>query len=104
MPIKDNTGFTIGFTDEDGFHTLGKPIEACTNNIASSDSPTVQSMSRGEEFEFDFDFNLPDRMTATDLKIVLLIGIFPEKIVQNNWRKMHGLPMKRRLRNRKYDL
>lgn len=34
-------------------------------------------------------------MTVRDM-ILVLFGLDAEKLKQNNWRKMHGIPMRRR--------
>ena len=158
MPPKENTVYTIGFTDEDGFHPLGKPIEECTlendncdvrcEKIETSELPDTQMFREGGFVEFKpKNPQLIEKIFkseshgarvlcetscicdgtlffAVQLAQVLkeigcvCINVRSETVENadpswmncrfidsgimwntNNWRKMHGLPMKRRIRN-----
>lgn len=52
--------------------------------------------------EWEFSWNLEDiipisGLTRADLFLVFACGYSIDKIKQNNWRKLHGLAMKRRI-------
>lgn len=46
-------------------------------------------------FEGSFKISPSSEYTAKDIMLIFL-GFDIDKIKQNNWRKLHGLPMKRR--------
>lgn len=50
--------------------------------------------------EISFSINLPDGMTFSDM-VLILLGFDKHKIKQNNWRKMHGLSMKRKYKRKR---
>lgn len=47
------------------------------------------------EFEGSFKMVTPSGYTRNDIMLIIL-GCDKDKVIQNNWRKMHSLPMKRR--------
>lgn len=47
------------------------------------------------EFEGSFKLDPASELSAEDILIVFL-GFDIDKVKQNNWRKKHGIPMKRR--------
>ena len=47
------------------------------------------------EFEGSFKISPSSEYTAKDIMLIFL-GFDIDKVKQNNWRKLHGLPMKRR--------
>ena len=59
----------------------------------------IQNLSIGGEYEFTAEIKLPERMTVGDV-ILALCGFDVEKLKQNNWRKMHGMIMHRRLKRK----
>lgn len=40
----------------------------------------------------------PQGLTCDDIILALVCGINIEKLKQNNWRKLHGIPMRRRMK------
>ncbi len=44
------------------------------------------------------DITPVDGLTTDDLFLILFFGCDIEKVKQNNWRKMHGIPMRRKIR------
>ena len=63
------------------------------------DAPTF---NREDVFTFDSSnpiTGLVTELSRDDLILFLFYGLNPRKLRCNNWRKMHGLPMKRRRRN-----
>ena len=53
----------------------------------------------GGQYEFTAEIQPPERMTFGDF-ILALHGFDVEKLKQNNWRKMHGMVMHRRLKRK----
>lgn len=47
------------------------------------------------EFEGSFKIDPSSEYTAKDI-ILIFLGFDIDKVRQNNWRKQHGIPMKRR--------
>ena len=50
------------------------------------------------EHECSIDLCPPQGLTCDDIILALICGISIEKLKQNNWRKFHGIPMKRRMK------
>ena len=95
MPPKEFDRGKLFFGNEEiGFHPMGElaEIELDENREASEDVPLLDI---GGEYEFTAEIQPPERMTVRDLNLVLF-GFDAEKLKQNNWRKMHGIPMRRR--------
>lgn len=46
-------------------------------------------------FEGSFKMVPPSGYTTNDIMLIIL-GCDKDKVIQNNWRKMHKIPMKRR--------
>lgn len=44
------------------------------------------------------DITPVDGLTTDDLFLILFCGCDIEKVKQNNWRKMHGIPMRRKIK------
>ena len=84
--------------EEIGFQPLGElaEIELDENCEASEDVPFLDI---GGEYEFTAEIQTPERMTVGDV-ILGLCGFDVEKLKQNNWRKMHGMVMHRRLKRK----
>ena len=80
--------------EEIGFQPLGELTEVELNeNCDISDD--IQFLDASGSCEFTADIQLPERMTVGDI-ILGICGFDVEKLKQNNWRKMHGIPMRRR--------
>lgn len=73
------------------FPTIGYPHESeeeyASGYISAEDKELVIDLS---------DVIPISRATRSDLFFVLACGLDIDKITQNNWRKLHNLPMKRR--------
>ena len=99
MPTKEFDRGKLFFGNEEiGFFPLGEQaeIELNENCEASEDVPFLDS---GGEYEFTAEIQPPERMTGGDV-ILGLCGFDVEKLKQNNWRKMHGMVMHRRLKRK----
>ena len=95
MPTKEFERGKIFFGNEEiRFQPLGElgEIELDENCETSEDIPFLDI---GGEYEFTAEIQPPERMTVRDMNLVLF-GFDVEKLKQNNWRKMHGIPMHRR--------
>lgn len=99
MPTKEFERGKIFFGNEEiGFQPLGELLEIELDE--STELPDdIKNLSIGGEYEFTAEIKPPDRMTVGDV-ILALCGFDVEKLKQNNWRKMHGMVMHRRV-NRK---
>ena len=84
--------------EEIGFQPLGELTEVELNeNCDISDD--IQYLKASGLYEFTAEIQLPERMTVRDV-ILGLCGFDVEKLKQNNWRKMHGMVMHRRLKRK----
>ena len=95
MPTKEFDAGKLFFGNEEiGFQPLGElpEIELDENREASEDIPFLDI---GGEYEFTAEIQPPERITVRDMNLVLF-GFNVEKLKRNNWRKMHGIPMRRR--------
>ena len=99
MPTKEFDRGKIFFGNEEiGFQPLGELSEIELDE--STELPDdIKNLSIGGEYEFTAEIKPPDRMTVGDV-ILALCGFDVENLKQNNWRKMHGMVMHRRV-NRK---
>lgn len=99
MPTKEFDRGKIFFgNDEMGFQPLGElgKIELDENYEMSKPNSILDI---GGSHEFTAEIKLPERMTIEDV-ILAFCGFDIERLKQNNWRKMHGMVMHRRV-NRK---
>ena len=99
MPTKEfDRGKLFFGNDEIGFQPLGELAEIEFDE--STELPDdIPNLSIGGEYEFTGKIKLPEGMNVGDV-ILALCGFDIEKLKQNNWRKMHGMVMHRRV-NRK---
>ena len=97
MPTKEFDRGNIFFgNDEMGFQPLGElPEMELYGNCETSEDIPLLNIGGSYEFEFTAEIQPPERMTVRDINLVLF-GFDVEKLKQNNWRKMHGIPMHRR--------
>lgn len=97
MPTKDCTGRkdVLFICDSDGeYHPISPvDIEEAVNSLDLDVSEIFNLDS--ESIEIAFDIKPDDGLTLRDMALILM-GFDEEKIRQNNWRRMHGIPMKRR--------
>lgn len=101
MPPKnmENIENHLFFKDENGSVTSFKRIE--TVNIGDFVKPEMIKASPIDDMQFEINLKdiVPvDGLTRYDLFLVLFCGYDIEKVKQNNWRKMHGIPMRRKAR------
>lgn len=101
MPPKNAWGDSnnLFFRDESGNFIKFKEIESI-NNIGC-DKPEIIETSLIEDMPFEVNLKeiVPAHgLTLNDLFLVLFCGYDIEKVRQNNWRKMHGIPMRRKTR------
>lgn len=95
MPPKEYKQGQLFFGNEEiGFRPLGELTEVELNeNCDISDD--IQYLNVSGSYEFTAEIQPPDRMTVGDM-ILAICGFDIERLKQNNWRKMHGIPMHRR--------
>lgn len=99
MPTKEfDRGKLFFGNDEMGFQPLGElgKIELDENYEMSKPNSILDI---GGSHEFTADIKLPERMTIEDV-ILALCEFDIERLKQNNWRKMHGMVMHRRLKRK----
>ena len=99
MPTKEfDRGKLFFGNNEMGFQPLGElpEIELGENSKASED---ISFTDIGGSYEFTAEIQTPERMTAGGLMLAIC-GFDAEKLKQNNWRKMHGMIMHRRLKRK----
>ena len=101
MPTPKIERGQLFFGDEKiGFHLLGEfqEVELDKNCDKSEDIPFL-NIDGLREFAAEIQLQLPERMTVGDV-LLAFCGIDVHKLRQNNWRKMHGMVMHRRMRTR----
>lgn len=99
MPLQRIERGQLFFGNEKtGFHLLGEfqEVELDINCDKSEDIPFLDI---GSSFEFTAEIKPPDRMTVGDV-LLAFCGIDVHNLRQNNWRKMHGMVMHRRMKTR----
>lgn len=101
MPPKDikNVSDNLFFKDSNGNAVPFKRIK--TVNIGDSVKPEMIEASPIDDMRFEINLKdiVPvDGLTRYDLFWVLFCGYDIEKVKQNNWRKMHGIPMRRKIK------
>lgn len=87
--LKDEVGNTIPF----------KQIPVI--NIGDMDNQEMIEASPIDDMELELnmkDITPVDGLTTDDLFLILFFGCDIQKVKQNNWRKMHGIPMRREIR------
>lgn len=92
MPSKDDFHSELGIIDANGEFCKIDSIEPCTLESGCEIVPAENKLAN--DFSVEFDGNLSIR--GREIFLVLIGACTPEQLKQNNWRKMHGLPMKRR--------
>lgn len=101
MPPKnmENIENHLFFKDENGSVTSFKRIK--TVNIGDWVKPEMIEASPIDDMYFEINLKdiVPvDGLTRYVLFLVLFCGYDIERVKQNNWRKMHGIPMRRKCR------
>ena len=99
MPLKEFEKEQLFFGNKEiGFQLLGElsEIEIDENCEISDDIPSL-NIGSSHEFTFTAEIQPPDRMTVGDV-LLASCGIDVHKLRQNNWRKMHGIVMHRRMK------
>lgn len=95
MPTKEFDRGKLFFGNEEiGFFPLGEQAEIELDESVEL-SGDIPAFNIGGSYEFTAEIRPQERMTVEDMKLVLF-GFDAEKLKQNNWRKMHGIPMRRR--------
>lgn len=99
MPLKNIRNSPVYFPDGEGLYqelTLFLDIEDSNKQMIDVNfSDILQS------YEIKFDIKHSNSLTSEELWLILS-GVCTEvQILQNNWRRLHGLPMKRRMRCKK---
>lgn len=82
----------------EGFRLFGNFQEVkLDDENKESEKPCV--LDRSHVTEITVDWDLPRKMTVGDV-ILVFHGFDAEKLMQNNWRKMHGMIMHKRKNRR----
>ena len=99
MPTKEfDIGKLFFGNEEIGFFPLGEQVEIeLDENCKTLEGISFLDISG--EHEFTAEIQPSDRMTVGDV-ILGICGFDVEKLRQNNWRKMHGMVMHRRLKRK----
>ena len=99
MPTKEYKQGQLFFGNEEiGFQPLEELTVADLNGNCNI-TDDIPILNTGGSYEFTADMKLPEGMTVGDV-ILGLCGFDVEKLKQNNWRKMHGMVMHRRLKRK----
>lgn len=95
MPTKSyKSNLVLGLRGEDGqFFNIGSSVEL--SEINSPDGGRWDESAGTFEATFDSPFA---KLTLADFVLHQFYGYPVEKLLQNNWRRLHGLPMRRRKR------
>lgn len=101
MPPKDMEQISnvLFFKDGNGNITPFKKIEVI--NIGDMDNEEMIETSSIDDMKFEInlkDITPADGLTLDDLFMILFCGCKIEKVKQNNWRKIHGITMRRKIR------
>lgn len=101
MPPKDMEKISnnLLFKDVSGNITLFKQLEVV--NIGDMDNQEMIETSSVDDMCIEInlkDIVPADGLTLNDLFLILFYKFDIEKVKQNNWRKMHGIPMRRKCR------
>ena len=99
MPTKEfDRGKLFFGNGEIGFFPLAEQAEIeLDENCKTLEG--ISFLDIGAQYEFTAEIQPPERMTFGDF-ILALHGFDVEKLKQNNWRKMHGMVMHRRLKRK----
>lgn len=103
MPTKEfDIGKLFFGNEEIGFFPLGEQAEIeLDENCKTLEG--ISFLDIGGQYEFTAEIQPQKRMKMGDV-LLMLYGFDAEKLKQNNWRKMHGMIMRRRSRKHgKYE-
>lgn len=91
--------FMLGIEQEDGEIVELGPISEMqsieSTDISVDDNP-IDGIISNEPVGISATLELPRGVSKDDFILMMFYGIPAKKILCNNWRKMHNLPMKRR--------
>lgn len=97
MPIKEIKNATFYISGSDGeYHKICSNVDVLDNDVID-ESENLINVDSSKECNFTVnDFKNKDGLTIADLYL-LFTGICTYKqLTSNNWRRLHGMPMKRR--------
>lgn len=95
----DNISDNLFFEDENGNIIQLKQPEVL--DFGDMDNQEMIEASPLDDMELELnlkDITPADGLTHDDLFLILFCGCDIENVKQNNWRKMHGIPMRRKIR------
>ena len=99
MPTKEFDRGKLFFGNEEmGFQPLGELGEIELDENYEMSKPN-SILDIGGSYEFTAEIKPPERMTIGDVMLAFC-GFDIERLKQNNWRKMHGMVMHRRLKRK----
>lgn len=91
--LKDGADILCICGPDGEYHPVSYVYVGDAGNVLDVDSTEVFKRDFDLQ-EITFDIKLTDML---DL-VLILMGLDEKKIRQNNWRRLHGIPMKRRCR------
>ncbi len=95
MPLKDYKEVNVCFMTSDGTKLCSMDeipeLHIDSVPIADEDQKMLVALREPVELSFSFDMPVPPR----ELIFAMCVRCTWEQIQQNNWRKLHGFPMKR---------
>lgn len=95
MPIKEKEGCRMMICGNGSTFVLPDEIPELHINSESIDEETQKMFDAlREPVELSCSFNLD--ISPGELMLVMCGGCTWEQVQQNNWRRLHGLPMRRR--------
>lgn len=96
MPTKSLTGGKLFIMNDNGeYQEIANTIEEhefYPENITGKDVGRIW-----EPKEFTVEIPMPKGLTYDDLFLIFVLKFSYNQVICNNWRKLHGLPMKRRI-------
>ena len=99
MPPKEYKQEQLFFGNEEIEFQPLEELTAAELNGNCDITDDIPILNTGGSYEFTANIQLTERMTVGDV-ILALCGFNAEKLKQNNWRKMHGMVMHRRLKRK----
>lgn len=101
MPPKhmENISDNLFFEDENGNIIPLKQPEILNFGDMGNQEMIQPSLIDDMKLEINIEGIAPENgLTTDDLFLILFCGYDIDKVKQNNWRKMHGIPMMRKIR------
>lgn len=99
MPTDNGKESKLSIFIDGKFHEISSPIVLEPDDgLITTVGPLGTNKRHIFEVDMKSDVISTKGLTRCDLMLTIIYGIEPDKIIQNNWRRLHGLPMKRRVK------